>query len=73
MSLLELGPIIFGPKRDLIDYLQNKRLIALNMQCQRCSITMNNIYKPEIKVCEVMALAGDALNATSIRHDSFFS
>ena len=44
MSLLELGPIIFGPKRDLIDYLQNKRLIVRNMQCQRCLIYYNNEF-----------------------------
>ena len=43
MSLLELGPIIFGPKRDLIDYLQNKHLIARNMHCQQCGIHSNEL------------------------------
>ena len=41
MSLLELGPVIFGPKWDLIEYLQNKHLLAGTMQCSRCAVRMD--------------------------------
>ena len=40
LSLMAIGPVIFGPKDDLISYLQQKRLLATNKQCPGCAATM---------------------------------
>ena len=40
MSLLELGPVIFGDTDDLIAYLQDKHLLASNMMCTNCNEAM---------------------------------
>ena len=40
MSLLDLGPVIFGPKQGLIAYLQSEHLLAQSMQCQHCALPM---------------------------------
>ena len=74
MSLLELGPTIFGPKRDLVNYLQNKHLLAGNMQCQRCAVPMNLQSRDESVCSDGFSWRCPACYTyKSIRHDSFFS
>ena len=47
MSLIELGPIIFGEKLDLIQWLQGKDLLASHKNCSRCSVPMNFATRSE--------------------------
>ena len=68
MSLLDLGPVIFGSRQGLITYLQNKHLLAQSMQCQCCALPMQlqtrGMYIP---VYAVMVLAGDVVSAIPTR------
>ena len=74
MSLLELGPIIFGPKRDLINFLQNKHLIARNMDCQQCGIAMNLQRRDETVCSDCYSWrCPTCYTFRSVRHKSFFS
>ena len=41
MSIIELGPVVFGPKLGLIQFLQGKNLLASRMMCQNCTTQMN--------------------------------
>lgn len=52
--MVELGPVIFGPKLNLIQYLQSKGLLASNMTCPRCSLV-------------VMGIAGDVQAVTRLK------
>lgn len=74
MSLLELGPIIFGPKRGLINFLQNKHLIARNMDCQQCGIAMNLQTRDETVCSDCYSWrCPTCYTFRSVRHRSFFS
>ncbi len=50
MSIIELGPVVFGPKLGLIQYLQGKNLLAGRMMCQTC-ITQMNFQPRDESVC----------------------
>ena len=40
LSILKMGPVLFGSREDLIAYLQRKGLLATNKQCPSCASTM---------------------------------
>ena len=40
LSILKMGPVLFGSIEDLIAYLQGKGLLATNKQCPNCSSIM---------------------------------
>ena len=74
MSLLELGPVIFGPKQDLINFLQNKHLLAQSMQCQNCALPMQ-LQRRDTSVCSdgCSWRCPQCYTYKSLRHQSFFS
>lgn len=74
MSLLDLGPVIFGPKQGLITYLQNKHLLAQSTQCHRCGVPMQ-MQTRDTSVCSdgFSWRCGLCYTYKSVRHDSFFS
>ena len=41
MSILDYGKIIFLRTDDLIEWLQSKRLLAVQSSCPTCGITMD--------------------------------
>ena len=41
MSILDYGKIIFFPIDDLIEWLQSKRLLAVQSSCPVCGTTMD--------------------------------
>ena len=41
ISLLQLGPVIFGGTDGIISFLQGKGLLAQQLTCHRCSVAMN--------------------------------
>ena len=40
LSILKMGPVLFGTIENLIAYLQGKGLLATNKQCPNCASTM---------------------------------
>jgi len=75
MSIIELGPVIFGSTLDLSQWLQRKGLLASSQDCGRCSVHMSLVprtqqggsmdgYTWRCPQCKTMK---------SIRHGSFFS
>ena len=40
LSILKMGPVLFGSTENLIAYLQRKGLLATNKQCPNCAATM---------------------------------
>ena len=40
LSILKMGPVLFGSVENLIVYLQGKGLLATNKQCPNCASTM---------------------------------
>ena len=42
LSILEMGPVLFGSTEGLITYLQGKGLLATNKQCTNCA-SINNV------------------------------
>ena len=40
LSILKMGPVLFGSTENLIAYLQGKGLLATNKQCPNCASTM---------------------------------
>ncbi len=40
MSLLELGPVIFGGTPGIVSYLQARNLLANHSNCSRCGVGM---------------------------------
>ena len=42
MSLMDIGPVIFGPTEDLIAWLRSKRLLGRTQHCSSCNATMRN-------------------------------
>ena len=40
LSILKMGPVLFGSVENLIAYLQGKGLLATNNQCPNCVSTM---------------------------------
>lgn len=74
MSLMEVGPIIFGSKINLIQFLQHEKLLARTMTCPNCQIPMNFQTRDE-SVCSDghSWRCPDCYTFKSVRHNSFFS
>ena len=71
MSILQLGPVIFGPTSDLVDYLQQKGLLAAQKQCG-CGAAM--CISPRSDVSDGCRFrCPDCHKCISIRDESFFS
>ncbi len=74
MSIIELGPVVFGPKLGLFQFLQGKNLLASRMMCQNCTTQMNFQPRDE-SVCSdgYTWRCPDCYTFKSVRHGSFFS
>ena len=71
MSILQLGPVIFGETDQLITYLQGKSLLSTNKTCP-CGSAMQ--LSPRSDVSDgVRFRCPDCHKCTSIRDSSFFS
>ena len=40
MSLLDIGPVIFGGTEGIISWMQSKRLLAQSKDCSTCNVPM---------------------------------
>ena len=49
LSILKMGPVLFGSTEDLISFLQGKGLLATNKQCPNCSSTMDLQRRSDIE------------------------
>ena len=72
MSLLELGPVIYGPTDDLISWFRTKRLLARSQDCATCNIPMRQGTRKDITDGLVWRCS-QCKTTKSIREGSFFS
>ena len=49
LSILKMGPVLFGSTEDLISFLQGKGLLATNKQCPNCLSTMDLQRRSDIE------------------------
>ena len=71
MSILQLGPVIFGETDQLITYLQGKNLLASNKTCP-CGSAMQLSSRSDVSD-GVRFRCPDCHKCTTIRDGSFFS
>ena len=71
MSILQLGPVIFGETDQLITYLQGKNLLSTNKACP-CGSAMHLSSRSDVSD-GVHFQCPDCHKCTSIRDGSFFS
>ena len=67
-----IGPVIFGPKSDLITWLRNKRLLARTQDCSSCNAAMREGHRSDISD-GVVWRCPQCRRTKSIREGSFFS
>ena len=72
MSLLELGPTIFGPSVDLIAWFRTKRLLARSQDCSQCNVPMRQGTRKDV-TDGVVWRCPQCKTTKSIREGSFFS
>ena len=72
MSLLELGPVIFGPTDDLIAWFRAKRLLARSQDCSACNLPMRQGTRNDVTDGLVWRCSR-CKTTKSIRAGSFFS
>lgn len=72
MSLMELGPVIFGAKNELIAWLRNKRLLARSQDCANCNTAMGEGHRSDVSDGMVWRCP-QCKHTKSIREGSFFS
>ena len=72
MSLLELGPTIFGPTDDLIAWFRSKRLLARSQDCSTCNIPMRQGTRRDVTDGLVWRCL-QCKTTKNIRESSFFS
>ena len=72
MSLMDIGPVIFGPKENLIAWLRNKRLLARTQNCSSCSTTMREGRRSDVSD-GIVWRCPQCKRTKSIREGSFFS
>ena len=71
MSLLDIGPVIFGAKEDLIDYFRRHHLLADHLNCSRCGIGMRE--RPRSDVSDgVSWWCPQCKTRKTVRENSFF-
>ena len=72
MSLLEIGPVIFGSTEGLIDYLRRHHLLADHCNCTRCGVAMRQ--RPRNDVSDGFSWwCPQCKTRKSIRDRSFFT
>ena len=54
-SLLELGPVIFGPTEDLVAWFRTNRLLARTQDCSACHVQMREGRRSDVTGCIEMA------------------
>ena len=72
MSLLELGPTIYGPTDDLIAWYWTKRLLAISQDCSNCNVPMRQRTRNDVTDGLVWRYP-QCKTTKSIRQGSFFS
>ena len=72
MSLIDIGPVIFGPKDGLIAWLRNKRRLARSQDCTSCNTAMREGRRGDISD-GVVWRCPQCKRTKSIRDGSFFS
>ena len=73
LSILDIGPVIFGKTEDQIEFLQQKQLLATNMICSRCNTGgMTLGQKSDISDGCIFRCAA-CKTTKSLRAGSFFS
>ena len=70
-SLLELGPIVFGPTDHLIAWLRSKRLLAQSQDCTSCNLPMRQGTRRDVTDGLVWHCPS-CKTTKSIREGSFF-
>ena len=70
MSLLDIGPVIFGRTEDLIAWLRSKRLLARTQHCSSCNATMRNGQRSDVS--DGVVWRCPLCKSKSIRAGSFF-
>ena len=71
MSLMEIGPFIFGPTDDLIAWLRSKGLLSTAQTCSNCNVVMRNGQRSDISD-GVVWRCPQCKRTKSIREGSFF-
>ena len=71
ISLLQLGPVIFGGTDGILSFLQGKGLLAQRLTCHRCSVAMN-IARRAILTDGHAFRCPQCHTYTSLRSGSFF-
>ena len=72
MSLLDLGPIAFGPTDDLIAWFRAKRLLARSQDCSNCNVPMRQGMRKDVTDGLVWRCP-QCKTTKSIREGSFFT
>ena len=72
ISLLELGPVIFGGIDGIISFLQGKGLLAQQKTCHRCLVPMNIARKASLTDGRAFRCP-QCHTYTSLRSGSFFA
>ena len=72
LSILEIGPVIFGKKENLIVFLQQKHLLADSQTCVNCSTPMDLRKKADISDGCIFRCRS-CKTTKSLRAGSFFS
>ena len=69
---ISIGPVIFGNTEELIDFLQQKHLLASNMVCSNCGTAMTLRQKSDVSDGCIFRCAS-CKTTKSLRAGSFFS
>lgn len=72
LSILDIGPVIFGTTDNLVNYLQHRQLLADSLTCGNCTIPMNIGKKADISDGLIFR-CGTCKTTKSLRVGSFFS
>ena len=72
MSLLDLGPIAFGPTDDLIAWFRAKRLLARSQDCSNCNVPMRQGTRKDVTDGLVWRCP-QCKTTKSVREGSFFT
>ena len=69
---MDIGPIVFGPKDDLISWLRTKKLLASSQDCSFCGTAMREGHRSDVSD-GVVWRCPQCKRTKSIREGSFFS
>jgi len=71
ISLLQLGPVIFGDTDGILSFLQGKGLLAQQLTCHRCSVPTNTARRASLTDGHTFRCP-QCHTYTSLRSGSFF-